>query len=575
MRVDVRRLQDAVDWSRRQLEVPRRARVDAVKQFVGGHYARGGAEKLVPVNLLELAVTIYLRHLAARAPRVMVTSRVDELKPFARNMELALNQIPDEIGLEATFRRAVLEALFGGVGVVKVGIASGGDTVQGHDVGRTFVDLVSLDDYFLDMAAKSREAIQFEGNDYWLDVESARAMGDGAGLEPDEHTVHGEDGEPRAEGVGRDTGADLLREKVWLRDVWVPSEQCLITYAVKTRKVIREVPWDGPESGPYHSLSFTDVPGNLLPLAPVSLWLDMHELANVLFRKLAKQAIAKKTVAAFAGGNDESVEALKRAADGEGIKYTGQDPKQIQVGGIDAPTLAFFLQNRDLFNYLGGNLDTLGGLAPSAETASQDRLLNEAAGARMASMKGAVVSFARGVWKALAWYEWTDPVRVRAIAKPIPGTDMVLRREWSAETREGDFLDFNLDVDPYSMEDDTPATKVQKLLAVLERVVFPAMPLIQAAGGQLDSRRLMELLARYEGLDELRELIRFGEPIEGDPSSGGSGAPSFKPAHTKRTYERVNRPGATRSGKDDVMSRLLMGGGVQQSEAASLSRGIA
>ncbi len=42
------------------------------------------------------------------------------------------------------------------------------------------------------------------------------------------------------------------------------------------------------------------------------------------------------------------------------------------------------------------------------------------------------------------------------------------------------------------------------------------------------------------------------------------------PNNTTRTYERVNKPGATRSGKDDVMSRLLMGGNVQQAEGAAL-----
>ena len=570
-RFNFERLRSAVEWSVRQLAEPRKNRVDALRQYVGSHYAKNGADKRVPVNMLELAVTIYVRHLAARAPRVVVSTGVDSLRPFAKNMELALNQIPREIGLESTLRRAVVEALFA-VGVVKVGIASNGVSVLGHDVGEPFADLVSLDDYFADMAAKSRETIQFEGNDYWLDLESARELGDGASLEPDQHVVHGDQGEPRAEGVSADTGADLYQDKVWLRDVWLPGTQEVVTYSVKGGKVLRVVPWDGPECGPYHVLSFSDVPGNLLPLAPVSLWRDMHELGNTLYRKLARQAEGKKRVAAFGGGNDESVEALKKAADGEGIKYGGAKPEMIDLGGIDAPTLAFFLQNRDLFNYFAGNLDALGGLAPMSDTASQDRLMADAAGARMSRMKADTITFARGIFESLAWYEWTDPVRKRVVRKPVQGTDMVLEREWSEETREGDFLDYGLEIDPYSMEDDTPAIRLQKIGQALERFVFPLLPVMAAQGVQIDFRKLFELIARFGNVDEVRELVQFSEPIPGLPEGGSSGMPSFKPTQTKRTYERVNRPGATRSGKDDVMSRVLMGGGVQGSEAMAMGR---
>lgn len=570
--IDFKRLRSAVEWSVRQLEGPRAQRVHTVRQYVGSHYGKDGSDKHVPTNMIELAITIYLRQLAARAPQVMVSTGVDELKPFAANMALAINQLPDELGLAKTFRRLTLEAMVG-LGVAKVGLCESEHHVDGHDAGQPFVDVVSLDDYFVDMSAKTRGAIQYEGNDYWLDLDTARGMVDGhGGLEPDDHTVHGDQGEPRAEGVSADEGADMFRDKVWLRDVWIPRTRQVLTYGVKSHRILRVVDWDGPEHGPYYPLEYNDVPGNLLPLPPASLWLDIHELANVLFRKLGLQASAKKTVAAFQGGNDEDVERLKKAKDGEGIRYSGQPPAQITVGGIDAPTLAFFLQARDLFSYFAGNLDSMGGLSPVSDTGVQDRLVSEAAGARMDAMKSITTEFAKDIFKALAWYEWTDPVRERVIQKSVEGTDIVLERVWSEETREGDFLDFNLDIDPYSMEDDTPASRLQKIGQVWERFIIPAMPMIQAQGGSVDVRKLMEVLSKLANVDELRELIVFGEPIPGDPQQGGSGAPSFKPANTTRTYERVNRPGATRSGKDDAMSRILMGAGVQQSEAAAVGR---
>jgi len=571
--VNFDRLRTAVDWSIRQLVVPRNKRIEAIQQFVGYHYAQHGTDRTNPTNLLELAITIYVGRLAARAPRVMVSTGVDHLKPYARYMEIALNQVPDEIDLGRTIRQTVVEAIFG-LGVVKVGLCEGGTTFQDHDAGRAFADLVTLDDYFCDMSAKSRKTVQFEGNDYWLSLDDARGLyeGQGSDIEPDDHTVTGDQGEQRAESVSAEEGADLYRDKVWMRDVWLPDTQQVLTYGVKSKKVFRVVPWDGPEHGPYYTLSFADVPGNLLPLPPVALWMDLHVMANTVFRKLGRQAEAKKTVAAFAGGNEKSVDALRSASDGDGIRYDGPKPEMIAVGGIDQATLAFFLQTRDLFSYFAGNLDSLGGLSPMAETAKQDQLLSEAANARLDRMADETIEFVGALFKAVAWYEWTDPVRQRIIQKPMEGTDIVLQRVWSEETREGDFLDYNFEIDAYSMQGDTPALRLQKISQALQQFIFPLLPLIQAQGGQINVPKLLETIARLGNIDELRELVIFSEPIPGGQQEGGEAQPSYKPAETVRTYERINRPGATRHGKDDVLTRLLMGGGVQQSEAASLAR---
>lgn len=122
--IDVKfdKLHNAVEWSIKQLATPRKKRVEAIKQFVGSHYSDGGAEQRVPTNFIELAVTIYTRQLAARAPRVLITTGVQNLRPMAKDMEIALNQIPGEIGLGNTLRSAVVDAMFS-FAVVKVGIS--------------------------------------------------------------------------------------------------------------------------------------------------------------------------------------------------------------------------------------------------------------------------------------------------------------------------------------------------------------------------------------------------------------------------------------------------------------------
>ena len=577
MGVNFAKLRTAIDWSVRQLDAPRKKRVEAIKQYVGSHYSDGGADKRVPTNFLELAVTIYTRQLAARAPRVLITSGSSQFRPYARNMEIALNQLPDEINLGSTLRRSVIEAIFAWA-TVKVGISASGVSVLGHEYGEPFADLVSIDDYFLDMSAKSRATLQYEGNDYWIPIEDARAMYDGkmTDISPDQHTITGEQGQERAETVTSSEGADVYSDKVWLRDVWLPQKRKLVTYGVKNLKVFNIVDFKGPERGPYHTLEFSDVPGNLLPLPPVALWRDLHELGNSLFRKLGRQADSKKTVAAFSGGSDDDAEALRRAADGDGIKYTGQKPEAITVGGIDAPTLAFYLQTRDLFSYFAGNLDTLGGLAPSSDTVGQDRLLSEASSARMKDMAEKTVDFTRGIFRALAWYEWTDPVRERVIHKPVKGTDITVRHNWSKDTRQGEFNDYNYDIDVYSMQDDSPSTKLQKIGSALERYVFPILPSVEQQGGQIDMQKLVEIVGRLGNVPELSEIVRFADPpAEGVQKPEGGAAPGVgKPANTTRTYDRVSRPGATRSGKDAVLSQILMGGKPQAAEAATVGRRV-
>ena len=572
-RFDFGKLRTAVESSIRKLETPRKKRVESVRQFVGMHYSDGGTQQRVPTNMLELAVTIYVRRLAARSPRVMVSTPVPKLRPFACNMGLALNQIPGEINLDQTLRHAVIEAIFG-IGVVKVGVASTGQTVLGHQYGESFVDLVSLDDYFLDMTAKKLKTIQFEGDDYWIPLDVAKDMSGNDKLESDPHTTIGSEGDERAEGVSTDESVEVYGEKVHVRDVWLPEAGQLLTYGVVSKEQFGLVDWDGPIAGPYHKLGFSDVPGNLLPLPPVALMRDLHELSNALFRKLANQADSKKTVVTFPGGNTEDVEALKKANDGDGLASNGQKPENVTVGGIDQPTLAMFLQTRDLFSYFAGNLDSLGGLSPVADTVGQEQLTSDAASARIAFMEKQTGGFVKGIYKSLAWYEWTDVVRKRKIQKPIANTSIVVQSIWSYETRDGDFLDYNLDIDVYSMQEDTPATKLQKIGQALERFIFPNLPMIQQQGGQIDFRELLALIAKLANIDELKTLLRFQEPLPDQPMAGGNPTPSTMPAHTTRTYERVNRPGATRSGKDDVMSRLLMGSGVQQAEAASIGRNV-
>jgi len=565
------RLRTAIDWSNRQFDFPRRKRISAIKQLVGSHYSDGGADKRVPVNFIKLATGIYIHLLAPHAPRVMIGTKIPELKPTASNLELRINQIPDEIGMTAAFRRLVTEALFS-FGIGKVGLHSVGE-ILGHSYGKPFFDVITIDDYFCDMAAKTRDAIQYEGNDYWLDYDAVmeskwfpqnvRNL-----LKPDEYTVIGEHGEDRAEAIQADESPQLFKDKVWLRDVWLPSEKLMVTYGVKSERVMKVVEWEGPAKGPYPILGFNDVPGNLLPLPPVSLWRDLHELGNALFRKLSVQADSQKSVQAFAGGNDDSAEDFRKAKDGDGIKYSGSPPVTLKAGGIDQTTLAFYLQTRDLSSYFAGNLDSLGGLAPITQTVGQDKLLSEAASVQLKDMSSKTIDVMRDVFNSIAWYEWHDPVLSRTLEKPIPGTNLKINVPWGKDDRKGKIDLYDLQIDVYSLQDNSPSTKLQKLGLLVQQYVLPLAPLIAQQGGTVDVQAILRMAAKYSDFPELGEIVIFTD----NPNVAEEKEPPGMPQQTTRTYERVNRPGATERGKSQILQQAMLGGKPQDSEAASVTR---
>lgn len=569
---DIGRIHDCIEQSKRAMKKMCEERVSSIKQFVGKHYSTNGSDKAVPANLLELATTIYLRLLAARSPKCLVTTDDPTLKPFAADMEIVMNQVLSEIGIGDTVRRAVMEAFFA-MGVVKVGVS--GIDPRPNFGDEPFVSLVQMDDYFVDMSARSWNEVQYEGNEYWMGVDEI-ADAYGVELPADDYNGLSTNGVEQANSVSDvEQGAELYK-RVLLRDVYIVRENRMVTYAVETRQIIRDIPWDGPEGTPYIKLWFADVPGNLLPLPPVAVWRDLHDFSNTLYRKVANQAMARKTVGIFQGGNDEEVARFNSAKDGEAIRYSGAKPEEISVGGIDQAALALYLQNNDQLSRFAGNLDTLGGLSPQSGTAAQDKLINESASARVAAMAESVEDFVKQICKRILWYVWTDPVRERKFRRVLSKEfNIGVNKEWTPETRDGDFIDYNIDVAPFSMQDDSPTTRVQKLTQIMQSFILPMQEMMMQQGLVVDTKKLVDYIARNTNMPELKDIVVSMNPSPQDASPRESASlpqPSYvstKPSYTRREYVRVNRPGKmTERGKNAVLANVLLGGNVQAADIA-------
>ena len=579
---DAMRIQTAIEWSRRKLEPFRGHRLRMLREMVGKNYSDSGAEKKVPLNLIELAVGILTRRIAARIPRVKTTTEFRELGPSAKEFELAINHLLKEIKFGRTVERCVKQALFT-QGVAKVGLASGsiGEALgPTHNAGQAYADPVSFDDWVQDMTTKRWEQLQFMGNRYRIPLDEAHGIEhwDTKHLKAAVKTPTNREGDDREDTISQDfeSDQDEIKDHVELWDLYFPFDNLIATFPADSATSSNEFrpvyvgEWTGSERGPYHQLGFNEVPGQAMPLSPVSLMLDLHQLVNVLMRKLMDQAQRQKTNLVAQGSAKKDAERIQEA--GDGMIVWGENPgatKEVKWGGIDPATLAFMIQMADRFQYMNGNLDALGGLGAQSDTLGQDELLHGAAGTRVEEMAERVTGFQQDIVEDLGNDLWTDPLIDMPLVKRIGRFEVGIPVQWTPERREGDFLQYNIKIDPYSHQHETPSGKLSTLLQTFERVIMPLLPQLEAEGSRIDVETMLEMVASLTNTPEIERLV-----VSGSRDIGGDKKP-VEPRQspvTTRRYERINRPGATRRGKDQVLSSALLGAKSQGSEMDAVGR---
>lgn len=582
-------LKSAMEWSSRSIAPYRENYNHALKQFVGAHYSENGATDRVPVNMLEMATSIYVQQFVSAIPQVMCSTRYASYKPMAADFSIVMNYELRRMGIDRTLQEALVTALFAPFAVLKVGECSG-PMVEfegiNHATGSTFVDLIDFDDFIIDMTAKRWESARYMGDRYRVPlsavhsneefvakyrkkVESvSRAARSDA---DDEQTEH-------ASSIGRgedstDDGEIEPYTELW--DIWLPAEGKIITMPASGEPYpLREIEWDGPDIGPYDRLTFQHVPGNIMGLPPVANWMDLHEMNNMIFNKMARQSQRQKTVYGVRAGQIKDGERTIQANDGDVIKMDGDGVNSMNFPGADASSMAMFLQGKDLFSYANGNLDLLGGLSPQSQTVGQDQMLSASASQRVVRMQNEVVGFTTRIIRSLAYYVWENPLADYDLDKPVPGFESVsVPIDFNYDRRLGKFPDYDIEIQPYSMQHQTPSMKLQSLTQAFGTFIAPYMEQMREQGISVNFEKTVRTVSQLANLPELDDLITFVEPAENPtPISQRSGV--GKPAETKRTYERINRPGGTRAGRDAALTKSLMGGTINDSEAASLDGGI-
>lgn len=595
--IDQDRLYRAVDWSRYRLQPFRQKRMQLLKEFVGFWYSETGADDRVPVNLLQLASNVYLRQLIARAPSAMATTRDPRLAGLWADWESWVCQGTREMGLAESLRGWVFDAIIS-MGIMKIGVAPAGDLeIDGYLqlAGQPFAARVDLDDWVHDITARRIDQCCFMGNRYRVPLDEAREspLYDKKArqrLQAMTRFAYNERGDLRTSTLSQSTlqWLDEYQEHVELWDLWLPHQGAVITVPYSesaeggfSGPPLRVIRWEGPKEGPFVTLGFLDVPNNVMPASPAQAWMDLHLLCNRAWRKLGRQADRQKTVLGVAGPNTEDGERVVRANDGEAIRMDRPDSaREYRFGGADRDQMLFVEQLRSTFNVQSGNIEAIGGLSPQSHTLGQDELLHGSTSAQVAEMQDRVHSGIARVYRQLAFWWYKDPVRTYQATRHVAGVDIPVLIP--PGMRRPPFETLDLDIDPYSMTEETPQARGAKLIQLLQGVILPALPMLQQQGVQLKWPDLLECLGKYLSLPDLPKIIQVGPPPGLMPSAmmaagagGAPGEPPGKPPVTQRTHVRKNVPMMTNRGQSQVMQQLLAGGGNRQQRAMIGPAGVA
>jgi hypothetical protein len=564
MGVRTNNIMDRVKSSYTKLSDFREKRKTLLSEYIGN----SPVNQRVPINLIETAVNIYVQRLVSTNPQVMITPKIldPDIRLAASKLQRAVNAYLPEIKFAEQFELAVKDAMFG-IGIMKIGSDSGG----------VYAEHVSLDDFVFDMSVKSWNKVEFLGNRYEMNVDSVINY----------YELHGDKASAVKAAAGMESGpdgADFYRDvseptnRVRLWDIYIPENNEVIVLCSSDSNEaggieIDRYKWEGTPTGPFFTLSYNVVPDNTMPLPPVSMWLDIHELVNTLVHKLRHQSERQKTVTGFRVGSEEDARRVRDAQDGEMIPMS--DPSSVaefSFGGIDQQNLGFALAMKDLYSWAAGNLDSLGGLSPQAKTLGQDELLSATASQRIKSMQNKVIRFASEVTGAIVDNVYADTELTLDVAWKVDGfDDVVYYEKLTPQERCYDFRKFNVQINPSSLQGRSPEEKLAMVNQLLMQIVFPMMPALEAQGATINFESLFNMVADYSNIPEFKHVVEFSQSRE--PGQGimtGSKMKSSPVSH--RTYERVNKPAVNQNQREQQHINLAFGQRSQPAEKQTLVR---
>jgi len=517
----VARLADSLRQCDKVMRPFRSQRTRFIKAYAGPYYGTG-LQQRQPMPMEYRLVTVLVPYLAFDA-EVMVTTRYEELDPFARLFTERIEHRLDEMRFNETMRLVTLDSLFG-KGITHTALAESEKGNYSMDAGKVHVDRVSFDDYLWDTSAYTRYDMAFEGHRYARTLDWAEEAG---GFEGDgrkalmalSNAYRGAMPEATRRLTSSERDARMsLKDRVLLADVWLPDENVVLTVAGNPdwiTQVLRERDYQGPEFGPYDTFKYSDVPDNMMPVPVMSAVRDLAEVINELARKIKRQAERQKDIGVYSLGHEEAADAVRTAPDGSMVGVP--DRNQIDVlsfGGVNDDNWKSMAWFREAFNLVAGNPELLGGGGPQSNTASQDKMNLANASGTLSDWRQQHINSRNSIVRKVAMWEWTDPVARDEYSLSMPSGIKIPVR-WTPEFREGDFLDYNLEFSHFPRRNTDADEQYRRTVAWLTTVGLPLAEIGAQQGVHLNVMEAAMATARQAGVDVAPWIFQEGAPLPG------------------------------------------------------------
>ena len=514
----VSRVQEAIKAWQKVTKTPLQHRKMMLDQWASNFYSETKTEGHL-LNLTDRDVSIIVPYLTMNNPKILVRTRIPQLRPWAYTTELAINHLMDEIKFaKYCLCPAIFNSMFGS-GITKTGIMKAEEVEFNgylHDIGQIYIDVIDDSDYIGDVSARNRENFEIEGHFYYLPTEYAKeffGVKHADAIKPT-HKLHGDESPDTISKPGfLSDDFHTLREWTRFVDIWLPDEDAIITILPETYShILRTVEFDGPEGGPFDVLTYKKFPNSPIPIPPAWGWTDYDTAANVLANKMRTQAENEKTVITYSADTADAMKRVADAGDRDTVQVNDVDAmKTVVFPGINPDSYSWVTYLESQFSIGNGNLYTMGGQGSQAKTLGQEQMMQSNASRILEDMVVQVHDFTESIMRKWVWRLWTDPLIQMPEVKRIPGV-VDLDVVFDQADKEGDFQDFSFDIEPYSMQRYSPTLEYQKTTQFLTQWVIPIMGPAAQQGITLDIDVVTKDLARYLNIPNIDSWWKSAVP---------------------------------------------------------------
>lgn len=522
MRIDDTTLSRSIQEGMKRMEQHRLVRAFACREIAGPWYgndlsnSQREADSKSPVNVLGEMVYAYQAQLVGSRVTSKVTARSFLMRGEARMRQYMLDDWSREVDLARTIRLATLDALVGGLGIIRVGNRAGGEMchVEGadFDVGEIYAARVDLDDYCRDPQSRDQAEDRWRAYRYrasreavlelWPEAESIinAAPLVNRGL-IDEHNSGLE------ELGGERSTQDDITDQIELWD-WFAFEKgkvlcttlCGASGSLRMLKPVQE--YEGYENGPIHLLSFRHIPNNAQPLGMVLQLLDMHLAMRNTSAKMVEQILTAKTAYVTRADAEQTALEIQDAKDQDIFIGDPTGMATVEVGGIMQKLYPAFDWMRAEANNASGAAGLIAGQSDVSKTATGASYMATQANIRLSDMKGLVQKFTGEVLGHVAWYHDNHPALKGTFAHKLPNGAGTIDVMYDSAAKEGDWSEFMFECVPVSEAAIDPNIKLARVNGLMQ-VAPPFMQFVAAAGGNVQ-------LAAQE-IGEMFDWPTFGE----------------------------------------------------------------